>query len=101
MCAVSVALGGVPPFAESAVCVVPQMIALGRGTASFRATKSPTPKRWREALRLPLSGWITPKSGAETPFAGAQSRLSPTTLPIPDASRLSKLGHLRLSTPRT
>ena len=41
----------------------------------------PTPKRWREALRLPLNGWITPKSGAETPFVGAQSRLSPVTLP--------------------
>ena len=57
----------------------------------------PTPKRWREALRLPLNGWITPKSGAETPFAGAQSRLSLVTLPTPDANRPSKVGRLRVS----
>ncbi len=62
--------------------------------------RRPTPKRCREALRLPLSGWITPKLGAETPFAGAQSRLSPSTLPTPDTSRPSKLGRLRGSTPR-
>ena len=31
MCAVSLALGGVPLSPESPVCVVPKMIALGRG----------------------------------------------------------------------
>ena len=43
MCSVR-CLGGVPPFAESAVCVVPQMIALGRGHSKLQGYKVAHPK---------------------------------------------------------